>query len=54
MSDKNVKITLNLSEVVSIIGIILMIFFFTGEPDLWDALLYKLTDGEIPIPKATE
>ncbi len=34
-----------------IIAMVLGMFvLFTGKPDLHDALLYKLSDGKIPIP----
>lgn len=45
---KNVNI--DLSRAMLVIGIILCIILFAGEPDLMDAILYKLTDGRIALP----
>lgn len=33
------------------VTILILIILFCGEPDLMDAILYKLTNGEIKFPK---
>ena len=39
-----------LADVAFVIGVVLLIILFAGEPDLHDAILYWLTNGEIPLP----
>jgi len=40
--------------VVAILTIGALIALFAGEPDLHDVLMYRLSDGKIPIPTAPE
>jgi len=48
MSDKNINI--ELSNSILILGFIIFIILFTGQPDLWDVIMYNLSDGRVPIP----
>jgi len=41
----------DLSESILTAGAVLLIILFWGNPDLMDVLLYKLSDGQIAIPK---
>ena len=31
-------------------GIFMLILLTIGDPDLWDVIMYQLSDGQIPIP----
>ena len=37
-----------------VLAVALLIVAFSGEPDLVDALIYKLTDGAAPLPPPTD
>ena len=53
MKDKGKKegrIDINLSDAILVVGIVTMIILFAGQPDLWDVILYKISDGQVPIP----
>lgn len=45
------KITINLEDACWAIGIIALLILFSGTPDLMDAVIYKLTEGKVELPK---
>lgn len=49
--DGKLQINIDLAEVALVIGIFTTIFLFVGDPDLMDAIIYKLTQGAMTIKK---
>jgi hypothetical protein len=42
--------SIDLSDAILAVGIIIFIIIFSGDPDLMDAIIYKLTEGKLAPP----
>ena len=38
------------SDIIFVILLFILLVLFAGDPDLMDAIMYKLTDGKVALP----
>ena len=52
MSDNNKRpINIDVTGALFLIFLFVLILLFAGTPDLYDVILYRLSDGAVTLPK---
>ena len=48
--DKTPRINIDLSDALWVLVLFLLLLLFIGTPDLYDVIMNRLSEGQVPIP----